>query len=193
MIRLGGSETSSKGFALHRSRRCLRIRCDNSRRARRNRIRFTRTRALLAVDKRLRQISLRPRHGSIERGEHGAHLSERTRDSKLKVRTKPACFPSAERGSLPGIRSVAWPLTVQRTPQNVRLFHVKFSPSCSPRRARGGFPLRHNLRSPVPPHRLRGKIRFAGVMGHADRRSFVGRKDREREGSLARRCVFHSV
>jgi len=107
MIRLGGSETSSKGFALHRSRRCLRIRCDNSRRARWNRIRFTRTRALLAVDERVRQISLRPRHDSIERGERGAHLSERARDSKLKVRTKPACFPSAERGSLPGIRSVA--------------------------------------------------------------------------------------
>lgn len=46
--------------------------------------------------------------------ERGAHLSEWAYDSKLKVRTKPAWFPSRERTSLPGIRSVAWALTVHR-------------------------------------------------------------------------------
>lgn len=46
--------------------------------------------------------------------ERGAHLSEWAYDSKLKVRTKSAWFPSKERTSLPGIRSVAWALTVHR-------------------------------------------------------------------------------
>lgn len=45
--------------------------------------------------------------------------------------------------SVAGVRSAVWALTVHRIPQNVRLFEVKFSPSCSPSRAPTDFPSFH--------------------------------------------------
>lgn len=64
------------------------------------------------------------------------HLFRWTHDGELKAESRQK---RAEDRWLV-FRSAAWALTVHRISQNVRLFEVKFSPSCSPSHAPTDFP-----------------------------------------------------
>lgn len=95
-----------------------------------------------------------------------SHLYERAYDSKLKRLERSQRGSRRERGSLLGIRPVAWALTVHRTPQNVRLFQVKFSPSCSLSHAPGDLPPVTTSGHLCHLAARRGRYIFVGIVGH---------------------------
>lgn len=84
---------------------------------------------------------------------------ERSNPSPVQVHSRRQTEGRTETGahrSVSDVRSAAWALTVHRIPQNVRLFGVKFSPSCSPRHAPTDFPSLYPLVTCVstPVHRI---------------------------------------